>query len=939
MAVVAGYERALQDVARARDEYRLQFERASAEVAKSELRIESLSISLAKSKHSLHPLSRRAQLLQEELDRIKASRSWQLTLPLRTGLNWLRRVHGIGQRMIRLSLAFVRETRTGGFRHSFRRVRLFLSGSTIALPGVAKTTRPNGLPDAGSASQRLVQRVLLVAELGLQQCLRYRVLQKRQLIQSLGIECSVVNWTDVVATRSLLQTHTIAIFYRVPGWPEQLETLRIAKSLGVVTVWEVDDLIFDLQAYKTNSNLNDLDKATRDGILKGVPVYRAMMLACDECIASTPTLAAEMRKAGVRHTHVMRNALDAEIIRMADRIRQLPRRTDGVIRIVYGSGSRSHDSDFKVAAEGVLRVLKARYYVRLMVIGTLNIPPEYDSVKGQVERLPLTDYETYMESLARADINIAPLEASVFNDAKSNIKYLESAVLGIPSVCSPTEEYLYTVEHEKNGFLATTPEEWEEQILRLVDDRALRSRVGEAARQHALAHFTPEAIAAESVAPFLSSHQALMPSGLRVLGVNIFFEPRSFGGATIVAEQIARRLNEIGGVSYAMFTSTPTHEVHPYKIIRYESSHCEVFAMGLPPEADPVLDFDNPYPVEEFRNVLRAWRPDVVHLHSIQGLGVQLIDVCEQEGIPFVVTLHDAWWLCARQFMVTGEGRYCNQRSISLDVCSRCVRDASMLPYRASRLREALSKAALLLAPSAFSRDLYVANGFDSNKVVVNKNGVASPGSALKRTPPSQRKLRFGFVGGEGVMKGGEMLKKAFRSLPYTNYELWVVDNALNLGWQSIHPEQWQVPGETKIVPAYTQATIDEFFGSIDVLLFPSRCKESFGLAAREALVRDVWLISTDAGGVVEDIVEGENGAIVPFDDDGTALAREIRKLLEDPSRLDGFRNPHARSICLFEQQARELRDLFGQVALRRNSRPMRFMSEVEFHERLMKQM
>ncbi|UUS16126.1 glycosyltransferase [Stenotrophomonas sp. CD2] len=107
---------------------------------------------------------------------------------------------------------------------------------------------------------------------------------------------------------------------------------------------------------------------------------------------------------------------------------------------------------------------------------------------------------------------------------------------------------------------------------------------------------------------------------------------------------------------------------------------------------------------------------------------------------------------------------------------------------------------------------------------------------------------------------------------------------------------------------------MDSFFGSIDVLLFPTQWKESFGLSVREALIRDVWVIATDAGGVVEDIVDGENGDIVPLDDDGSALQAAIKRLLDAPGQLDGYRNPHAAMVRLFDEQATELTDYMLEV-------------------------
>ena len=90
-----------------------------------------------------------------------------------------------------------------------------------------------------------------------------------------------------------------------------------------------------------------------------------------------------------------------------------------------------------------------------------------------------------------------------------------------------------------------------------------------------------------------------------------------------------------------------------------------------------------------------------------------------------------------------------------------------------------------------------------------------------------------------------------------------------------------------RIEPAYSQDTIDHFFSEIDVLLFPTQWKESFGLTVREAVLRDVWVIATDAGGVSEDIIDGENGTIIPFDSGVEELSRAIAEVCERYQAMD----------------------------------------------------
>jgi glycosyltransferase involved in cell wall biosynthesis len=77
------------------------------------------------------------------------------------------------------------------------------------------------------------------------------------------------------------------------------------------------------------------------------------------------------------------------------------------------------------------------------------------------------------------DVAIAPLEYSNLNESKSELKYLEYAVLGIPGIYSDVGPYSQNIIHEKNGLLVfdNSPEEWERSIIRLIEDASLRNAI------------------------------------------------------------------------------------------------------------------------------------------------------------------------------------------------------------------------------------------------------------------------------------------------------------------------------------------------------------------------------------------------------------------------------------------------------------------------------
>ncbi|HXG95308.1 MAG TPA: glycosyltransferase, partial [Blastocatellia bacterium] len=67
--------------------------------------------------------------------------------------------------------------------------------------------------------------------------------------------------------------------------------------------------------------------------------------------------------------------------------------------------------------------------------------------------------------------------------------------MGIPAVCSAVGTNCEVIEHEANGLLASTHEEWIACLERLIDDADLRKRLGEAARKTVEERFSMRASA------------------------------------------------------------------------------------------------------------------------------------------------------------------------------------------------------------------------------------------------------------------------------------------------------------------------------------------------------------------------------------------------------------------------------------------------------------
>lgn len=892
-----------------------------AEVAEQSTRIESLAKELEERRLAADTLEADRDRISQELEaaqndtkrvlsEFRNSMSWRITSPLRT----------LGQRANQCRFYFSKlrySLRNFGIfptikkiiffalsrRAKHRTVKLLARGSEESSENLKNFYPQQHL---SSTSADLHFRVLLIAELTISQCKKYRVDQKVEALRQLGIDAAVVSWTDTSAARNLLQLYPLAIFYRVPFFDDVEALFQEANRLGVTTFWEVDDLIFDLELYRENRNLDGLPPEELAGLLDGAKLYRSALLASDISIASTPKLAERMQLVTGRPSFVIQNAIDKDTIEAARKAleqKKYVKSSDNKIRIVYGSGTKTHDVDFLEAADAILDLLESRTDFLFVIIGHLKLDERFNKFESRIERIEFSDFSGYLKILASCDIAIAPLFQSVFNDCKSNIKFLEYSSIMLPSVTSPSASFSEAVIDGENGFLAEGRDEWRRKLDTLIDDAELRHKIARRAYESVNEKYGLRQIADSQVGKAFSK---FLPKRkpLRILKVNIFFSPQSFGGSTIVAEQLARRISAHEDVDVYVLTSWNNDNAAEGEFVRYSVGPINVVALKLPMPRKKWDLVDDSRLADAFEEVLKAICPDVVHFHSIQGFSASILESCSVRNVPFVVTLHDAWWICERQFMVTGEDRYCFQEVIDLSVCAKCVEDASFNKARDARLRGLLGKADNLLAPSQFFRDLYIKNGFAPDKVIVHKNGVRSPVSVVKQP---RKSIVFGYVGGNTPIKGYDLILEAFRHLSANDVELRLVDNTLNLGFSSMAVKADNFDIDVNVVPPYTQDSIDEFFQGIDVLLFPTQWKESFGLTVREALIRDVWVISSDAGGAVEEIVDGENGFVIPISRDYRHLQRAVERTITRFREDRLFVNPYKAHIRSFDEQADEL--------------------------------
>lgn len=153
------------------------------------------------------------------------------------------------------------------------------------------------------------------------------------------------------------------------------------------------------------------------------------------------------------------------------------------------SGSFSTIKHFESALEPLKKV-KEKYgdKVYFKVIGDGN----YQNSELEIEGLPWKA-ATEVEDLCEIDIGIMPLPDDNWSKGKCGLKGLQYMALEIPTIMSPVGVNFDIIQDEKNGFLASSTEEWVEKLSLLIEDKTLRKKAGKAGRKTVENDFSVEA--------------------------------------------------------------------------------------------------------------------------------------------------------------------------------------------------------------------------------------------------------------------------------------------------------------------------------------------------------------------------------------------------------------------------------------------------------------
>lgn len=336
------------------------------------------------------------------------------------------------------------------------------------------------------------KNLVIIGELSLPQCLKYRVLQKKEAFQRLGYSVEISSQNDYFRVKKLLSCASIVIFYRIKFDNNFFEYVRECLNFNIPIGYDIDDPMYDKDLLLTNKNMNYIDLSTFKSILDDSDYILKAINLCDFMIVSTPGMKTNlMQKHKIKNVFIRRNLVDEETKTYSKQIlRTKKENSTKIIKIIYATPSKAHNADLYFIKDVLIKVLQEnKGKVRLVLMGDLDLIDDFNVVKKYIDIEPAKDYKGFLKTLSTMDINIVPLLDNQFNDCKSNIKFLDASMVEVASVCSYVGEYKENLTDGKHCFLAKNLEEWYLKLTTLINDKELRIKIAKDAKNHAESFF------------------------------------------------------------------------------------------------------------------------------------------------------------------------------------------------------------------------------------------------------------------------------------------------------------------------------------------------------------------------------------------------------------------------------------------------------------------
>lgn len=341
-----------------------------------------------------------------------------------------------------------------------------------AISKIVKYSDKNTLPKASKGS------VLFIIEYKSFSS-RYRVEHLREHLAYWGIASETLDIKDVDLEN--IGNYKIISIYRCSDVAFVKRITDIARKNSQKVLYDIDDFIFD---YDKIAGLEFLKGEEYKNFKSYSEDICACMGLCDVLTTSTTTLAEQIRKRFPEKLVLeCRNAACMEMQLLSEiAVDNYEKNSSDKVVLGYFSGSHTHNKDWLIIENVISDVMQSNPNVELLLVGVIEVGLSLSAFESRITRVSFVNWQRLPELLRSIDINLMPLENELFHWCKSENKWMEAGLVGVPTIASRNPELERVMTDGEDVLFCADESDWNNNITALINDINLRNDIGQKAR-------------------------------------------------------------------------------------------------------------------------------------------------------------------------------------------------------------------------------------------------------------------------------------------------------------------------------------------------------------------------------------------------------------------------------------------------------------------------
>lgn len=318
----------------------------------------------------------------------------------------------------------------------------------------------------------------------------------------------------------------------------------------------------------------------------------------------------------------------------------------------------------------------------------------------------------------------------------------------------------------------------------------------------------------------------------------------------------------------------------------------------------------------EYRNLVKKVfdfiHVDFVHVHHIMYQYFDIFDLIQEKKIPYIVSLHDFYFICPTFALLENDERYCGENP-NCD-CLNCLKklrnvEGNFIQEWRKLSEKALRNAEKIITPTDSVKNI-VNRYFKDLPIQTIEHGVEKIEYEFEKAEEKDKK-NIAFIGGINQLKGIAFFKEFVKKVnePESQYVLHLFGNtseeALN-----------ESNGNYQFHGMYQREDIVKLLkeNQIDLVLLLTICPETYSYTLTESLMANIPVLALNYGALAERISRDDLGWILERDVKFEDILAKIDAIFgnqdEYENKLTNI-NQYLKNLKTVEQMAEEYEEVY----------------------------